>query len=164
MTSLSLIKLPRRATCACAVALLVASASVAQTRSFNRSLQAVQPTPAPAAAAPSPIPLPLHPTEQPQVVIRSYARPALPYTGAAPVDTSTMGGPAASGMPWTAAAGPISSVDIARSFLGADANRDGELTRAEAARLTIFPVPFEEMDLDRDGILSRSEYDDGVRR
>ena len=161
MKPLSFPKPPRRALWACAVALLATGASMAQTA--RQTLRVVPQVPAPTAAARSPIPLPVRPAEQPQVEIRSYARPAVPYTDAVPVDTSTMGGPAASGVPWTAATGPISDVDIARSFLGADANRDGELTRAEAARLTLMPLPFEDMDLNRDGILSRSEYEEGVR-
>lgn len=162
MKPLSFVMLPRRAVWACAAALLAASAGMAQTPSPRPGLRMVPPVPAPTAAAPSPVPLPLRPAEQPQV-IRSYARPALPYTSAVPVDTATMGGPAASGMAWTATTGPITDVDIARSFLGADANRDGELTPVEAMRLTLMPRSFEDMDLDRDGILSRSEYEDGVR-
>lgn len=60
-------------------------------------------------------------------------------------------------------AGPYSAVQLAQSFLGADVNRDGELTRAEAQRLTIAPYSFEEMDRNRDGIITRFEYDDAVR-
>jgi len=59
--------------------------------------------------------------------------------------------------------GPYTALQIAQSFLGADANRDGELTRAEAQRLRIMPYSFEEMDRNHDGILSRFEYEDGVR-
>jgi hypothetical protein len=61
------------------------------------------------------------------------------------------------------APGPYTALQIAQSFLGADANRDGELTRAEALRLTIAPSSFEEMDRNHDGILTRSEYEDAVR-
>ena len=56
-----------------------------------------------------------------------------------------------------------SSVDLARSFIEADSNRDGELTRAEAGRLVIAPYSFEEMDRNRDGVISRFEYDDATR-
>jgi hypothetical protein len=59
--------------------------------------------------------------------------------------------------------GPYTALQIAQSFLGADINRDGELTRGEAQRLTIMPYSFEEMDRNRDGILTRFEYEDGVR-
>lgn len=57
----------------------------------------------------------------------------------------------------------FSATDIARSFLGADANRDGSLTPAEARRLTISMMSFEEMDRNFDGLVSRSEYEDGLR-
>jgi hypothetical protein len=59
--------------------------------------------------------------------------------------------------------GPYTALQVAQSFLAADSNLDGELTRAEAQRLTIMPYSFEEMDRNRDGILSRFEYEDGVR-
>jgi hypothetical protein len=55
------------------------------------------------------------------------------------------------------------AVDVARSFLLADANRDGELTRAEATRLDIMPLSFEDMDRNHDGTLTRSEYEDALR-
>lgn len=58
---------------------------------------------------------------------------------------------------------PLTALQIAQSFLGADVNRDGELTRAEAQRLTVMPYGFEEIDRNHDGILSRFEYEDGVR-
>lgn len=61
------------------------------------------------------------------------------------------------------AAGPYTAMQIAGSFIGADANRDGELTPAEAQRLTIAPRSFEDMDANHDGIVSRSEYDDAFR-
>ena len=60
-------------------------------------------------------------------------------------------------------AGPYTALQLAESFLKADANRDGELTRAEFQRLTIAPVSFEEMDRDRNGVVTRSEYDDSTR-
>lgn len=60
-------------------------------------------------------------------------------------------------------AGPYTALQLAQSFQGADSNRDGELTRAEAQRLTIMPTAFEEMDRNRDGVISRSEYEDGSR-
>lgn len=60
-------------------------------------------------------------------------------------------------------AGPYTALQLAQSFQGADSNRDGELTRAEAQRLTIMPTTFDEMDRNRDGVISRSEYEDGSR-
>jgi hypothetical protein len=80
-----------------------------------------------------------------------------PATGRAPaaaLATAQAGGSA--GLPHTA-------LEIARSFIGADANRDGELTRGEAQRLSILPYSFEEMDRNHDGVLTRSEYEESVR-
>jgi len=57
----------------------------------------------------------------------------------------------------------FSATDVARSFFYADANKDGQLTRSEAARLSISTMPFEEMDRNFDGVISRFEYDDSVR-
>jgi hypothetical protein len=59
--------------------------------------------------------------------------------------------------------GPLSAVDIARAFMDADINRDGELSRAEAQRLGTLPVPFDDLDRNHDGVLSRFEYDDAFR-
>ncbi|MEP6826235.1 MAG: EF-hand domain-containing protein, partial [Ramlibacter sp.] len=58
---------------------------------------------------------------------------------------------------------PYSAQQLAEAFRAADANLNGELTRAEAQRLSIMPSSFEEMDRNKDGILSRSEFEDGVR-
>ena len=84
--------------------------------------------------------------------------PATNAMGAA----GSYGAPAGRATPGIGGAG-YTPLQIAQSFLGADTNRDGELTRAEAQRLTIAPYSFEEMDRNHDGILSRFEYEDGVR-
>lgn len=60
-------------------------------------------------------------------------------------------------------AGGYSATDIARSFFFADTNHDGELTRAEFRRLSIVTMPFEQMDRNFDGVISRFEYEDSVR-
>jgi hypothetical protein len=57
----------------------------------------------------------------------------------------------------------FSAIDIARSFIMADGNRDGELTEAEARRLSISMMSFQEMDRNFDGVVSRAEYDDSLR-
>ena len=57
----------------------------------------------------------------------------------------------------------FSAVEVARSFIEADGNRDGDITRAEARRLAIMPMSFEEMDRNFDGVISRFEYDDAAR-
>jgi hypothetical protein len=63
----------------------------------------------------------------------------------------------------TVGPGPYTALQVAQSFLAADGNRDGELTRLEAQRLTILPSSFEEMDRNHDGILTRFEYEDAMR-
>jgi hypothetical protein len=95
-------------------------------------------------------------------------------TTATPVPTiSGIGVNAAAGVAYVGAVapqGPVSGpagaytpLQIAQSFLGADANHDGELTRAEFQHLAIKPYAFEEMDADHDGIVTRSEYENAVR-
>jgi hypothetical protein len=60
-------------------------------------------------------------------------------------------------------AGGFSATDQARSFFFADANHDGDLTRAEFARLSIATMTFEEMDRNYDARISRFEYEDSLR-
>lgn len=60
-------------------------------------------------------------------------------------------------------AGGFSAVDQARSFFFADADHDGELTRAEASRLSIMTLSFEQMDRNFDQLISRFEYEDSLR-
>lgn len=81
------------------------------------------------------------------------------------VDTSRMGAapagrPAPSVLLGSAVLNPV---EVARSFLGADANADGELSRSEATRLRIAPQSFEAMDRNFDGVVSRGEYEDSLR-
>ena len=79
-------------------------------------------------------------------------------------NTSVVGaGPVAGPSQGLSGAGGFSAVDTARSFYFADANHDGELTRAEARRLSIVSQSFEESDRNFDGILSRFEYEDSLR-
>lgn len=79
--------------------------------------------------------------------------------------TGVLGGPGIRAQPQfvPSGPGPYTALQVAQSFITADANRDGDLTRAEAQRLTILPFAFEEMDRNRDGVLSRSEYEDALR-
>ncbi|GAB3764402.1 hypothetical protein GCM10028796_19370 [Ramlibacter monticola] len=60
-------------------------------------------------------------------------------------------------------AGGFSATDQARSWFFADANHDGDLTRAEFMRLSIATMSFEEMDRNYDGVVSRFEYEDSLR-
>ncbi len=105
--------------------------------------------------------------------------PALPSTVNTGVDTNAQfnagsattvlgavgGGGLARGPSQTVPGGGagFSAVDIARSFINADGNRDGELTRSEARRLTLVMQSFEEMDRNYDGVITRGEYEDGLR-
>jgi hypothetical protein len=94
-------------------------------------------------------------------------------TGTVPTTTTNGAGVNAAGVasmgagapqgPVSGPAGSYTPLQIAQSFLGADANHDGNLTRAEFQRLTIKPYTFEEMDADHDGIVTRSEYENAVR-
>jgi hypothetical protein len=43
--------------------------------------------------------------------------------------------------------------------VAADANGDGQLTRAEAQRLSVMPHSFEDMDQNKDGAVTRAEYE-----
>ena len=92
-----------------------------------------------------------------------------PVQGGTPPDTTVLGGAPGFGVVrGPSASVPLggagfSAVDIARSFLGADGNGDGELTRGEAARLQLSVQSFEEMDRDFDGVITRGEYEDGLR-
>jgi hypothetical protein len=62
------------------------------------------------------------------------------------------------------AGGPPSAVDIARAFLLADVNHDGQLSRAEAQRLYVpLGMSFDDLDRDHDGFLSRFEYEDAFQ-
>lgn len=139
--------------------------------------------PSPAGlASPSPFPQGLpSPQPFPQGVPSAVIQPpgtAAPGTAVVPgtapgaVTDGTQviqpGGVASTGTPASAQNVPAGSsgytaLQLAQSFRLADANLNGELTRAEAQRLSIMPSSFDEMDRNKDGILSRSEYEDGVR-
>ena len=132
-------------------------------------------TPAPAAQGPSasglrsqfpaglPTPIPRGGGGTTNAVVDGVvvdAVPATPSMGAA----GSYGVPAGSQyVPMGRGGSGWSTVEIASSFLQADINRDGELTRAEGTRLTILPLSFEEMDRNKDGILTRFEYEDALR-
>jgi hypothetical protein len=60
--------------------------------------------------------------------------------------------------------GPYTGVEVAGSFLTADANGDRELSRADATRLSIMTFAFEEMDANHDGVVTRSEYETSFGR
>ena len=55
--------------------------------------------------------------------------------------------------------GQWTALQIRQSFELADSDANGELTRAEAQQLTIMPRSFEDMDENKDGVVSRAEYE-----
>jgi len=83
----------------------------------------------------------------------------------APVATNVLGAGATVRGPGQVAGGAagFSATDQARFFFFADANHDGDLTRAEFSRLGIATMSFEEMDRNYDGVISRFEYEDSLR-
>lgn len=168
---------------ACAAVLLVLGASAAHAQT---KITAVPNTRAPTAAAtanagapnpaglasPQRFPQGLPDVTTPNLSSPGSTPPGTPVSPSdaaiadqAPSGTAVVGGPGVPAGPQTVPGGPsgYSNVQIAASFRRADANLDGQLTRAEAQRLTIMPATFEEMDRNKDGILTRSEYEDGVR-
>jgi len=90
---------------------------------------------------------------------------ATPTTATPTVATNVLGAGATVRGPGqtVGGAGGFSATDQARSFFFADANHDGDLTRAEFARLSITTMTFEEMDRNYDGVISRFEYEDSLR-
>jgi hypothetical protein len=53
---------------------------------------------------------------------------------------------------------------IRQAFALADSDSNGELSRAEAQRLTIVPRGFEDMDQNKDGVLTRIEFEAAFAR
>lgn len=115
------------------------------------------------AGLPSPMP---NPAGLPSPLPPNLASPGTP-PGSPPIDAGVAPLPSAPRAfrqgavepPPAAGPGPYTALQIAQSFIAADANRDGELTRAEAQQLAIMPASFEDMDRNHDGVLSRSEYE-----
>lgn len=50
------------------------------------------------------------------------------------------------------------------AFESADADANGELTRAEAQRVVAMPRTFEDMDRNKDGVVARAEYEAAFAR
>jgi len=59
--------------------------------------------------------------------------------------------------------GPITAMQVSQMFGAADLDHDGLLSRAEALRLPLVTMSFDDMDTNRDGVVSRSEYDASLR-
>lgn len=159
------------------VALLATSTAEAQLRRIAPAPQPVRQAPAPGVAAfglpspsglASPIPANLTPGVAPgsPAIDSGIAHPLSPAGGGGGivvVQQPIVGGTSAMGAP-PAPRGPYSAVDIARAFMDADTNHDGQLSRAEAQQLSIpLGASFDDLDRDHDGYLSRFEYEDAFR-
>ncbi|MBA2674716.1 EF-hand domain-containing protein [Ramlibacter sp.] len=53
---------------------------------------------------------------------------------------------------------------LQQAFSAADADGNGQLSRAEAQRLVLLPRSFEDMDTNKDGVLTPDEYQGGARQ
>ena len=122
----------------------------------------------PAARANSPVPAGQPASSTTTTGVGGVAVPTelFPAEHAGVVATNVLGAGATSPGPsqyLNSGAGGVSAADEARSFFFADANHDGELSRAEARRLSIATMSFEQMDRNFDGVISRFEYQDSLR-
>jgi len=69
-----------------------------------------------------------------------------------PAPQAVPGNPPLPAARWTVA-------QIREAFDLADTDSNGELSRAEAQRLAVLPLSFEDMDQNKDGVLTRAEYE-----
>lgn len=169
---------------ACVAGIVTFNPASAQVRSVRPAVQPSAPAAAAAIGAPSPSGLQSRfpsglPAPTPPVVSTTPAQAAAAAATAAEsaaadaAATSTgandtrAAGAAPAPTPGRAVAlanpGPYSAVDIAASFLRADLNHDGELTRAEYDRLSIAPWNFDDADRNHDGVVTRFEYQDSLQ-
>jgi len=96
------------------------------------------------------------------------AGPTVTTPGVSTSGATVVGGGLTGGVPSVSAMGAapgqrLTALHIAQFFLQADADRDNLLSRAEALRLPLATMTFEDMDTNRDGSISRSEYEDSLR-
>lgn len=90
----------------------------------------------------------------------SFAVPSWAQTAPAPVAPSVVqAGPGQAVVVQSLPPSRWTPVQVRQAFELADSDSNGELSRAEAQRLTILPRPFEEMDGNKDGVLARGEYE-----
>ena len=180
MTSLSHLRNVLRLGCLLA---LCAAPGLGDAQVTSRSVRPVpQPSappltpgaPGPGAPLPAGLPSPIpNPAGLPSRFPSGLPPPGMPpdtspEPDVPPPPTNITGGPgylpmATPRLPLGAGPGPYTALQIAQSFLAADSNRDGELTRAEALRLSIVPYSLEEIDRNHDGIITRFEYEDALR-
>jgi hypothetical protein len=86
------------------------------------------------------------------LVTPSWAQTAAPAPAALPVVPAATAAQPLPANRWTAP-------QIRQAFELADADTSGELTRTETQRLAMVPKPFEDMDQNKDGLISRAEYE-----
>jgi len=158
---------------------LLLAAGAAQAQTASRSVRPATQSPAPANAGTIAMPSPnglaspfAHPEGLPDPNPVNLASPGTP-AGSPVVDAGVAkanvagAGVAPAPTPGRAVAlahpGPYTPLEIAASFLGADLNHDGELTRAEADHLAIAPYNFDELDRNHDGVITRFEYEDAFK-
>ncbi len=168
--------LPSALRLSCAVA-VVAVPMWADAQNASRSVrpvpQPVRPAmilgaPGPGAPSPTGLPSPIpNPAGLPSQFPAGLPDPDATPAGVVPpgnvLGAAGYAGAPAPRQPAGMVPGPYTALQIAQSFLAADANRDGELSRAEAQRLTIVPYSVDEIDRNHDGIITRFEYEDAMR-
>lgn len=87
-----------------------------------------------------------------------------PSTPAPAAPAAVQPGASATVAPQPVPAAKWTAEQIRQAFDLADSDGDGQLSRAEAQRLSILPHSFEDLDQNKDGVLSRSEYQAGFAR
>ncbi len=91
----------------------------------------------------------------------SWSQTATPASPPSPVPAPAAALPV---VPGAAGAQPLpanrwTAPQIRQAFELADSDTNGELSRTETQRLAIVPKPFEDMDQNKDGTISRAEYE-----
>jgi hypothetical protein len=87
-------------------------------------------------------------------IAQTPATPAPPAPVAVPPAAQVVRTQPAPAARWTAQ-------QVGQAFDQADSDSNGQLSRAESQRLAILPRSFEDLDQNKDGVLSRSEYEAG---
>ena len=83
---------------------------------------------------------------------------------AAPAPTVTPPAPAVQPAAQPIPAARWTLAQLRQAYDLADTDSDGRLSRAEAQRLAIMPLSFEELDRNKDGVLERGEYESSIAK